>query len=233
VRDAAALIEIFDEVRERRPKGASAQVLRDVRRVLVERRDGSMRQAEAGRLASHTAATLRDAGSRVEAWPLEHDGFPAVRGGAKKIFRDAREAFHCADRHPVAVNFHEWRKRVKDHWYFVRLAENLWPEVMHGYRASLKTLEKLLGDDHNLVVLEDTLHADPDLHATRKRLQPFREAIEEYQKELREAAMIAGRRLYEEKPGEFTRRLEHLWELWQAERRPVNQLLEEQTPAAA
>ena len=40
---------------------------------------------------------------------------------------------------------HEWRKRAKDHWYHIRLVEDLWTEVMEGYEKSLKDLETVAG----------------------------------------------------------------------------------------
>ena len=41
--------------------------------------------------------------------------------------------------------------------------------------------------------------------------------IGRYQKELRAHAVPLAERIYEEKPRDFTRRMRHLWDTWQAE----------------
>ena len=48
--------------------------------------------------------------------------------------------------------FHNWRKRVKDHWYHVRLLEGLSSGAASRARA-LRHLEKCMGEDQNIVVL--------------------------------------------------------------------------------
>jgi len=56
-------------------------------------------------------------------------------------------------KHPHPENYHEWRKRVKEHWYHVRLLEVTVADG--GYEKSLKELETALGEDHNLVLLQE------------------------------------------------------------------------------
>ena len=41
--------------------------------------------------------------------------------------------------------FHDWRKRVKDHWYHSRLLQGFWPAGIRPHRKAVKELSELLG----------------------------------------------------------------------------------------
>ena len=74
-----------------------------------------------------------------------------------------------ARKHPLPENYHEWRKRVKDHWYHVRLLEGFGTLGCGSYEKSLKELETLLGEDHNLVVLREKCKRSPRCMAKSPR----------------------------------------------------------------
>ncbi len=224
LRDSVALIETFDDLRTKHSEGVNKSVLSAVRHLLVSQKEQTEKEAQLNQLAPAAAKSLRAVAERIEAWPLKGTGFAAIRDGVEAVFRGARRSMRQAQKHPDADHFHEWRKRVKDHWYFTRLMEDLWPEVMSAERETLHSLEQFLGDDHNLAVLSKTLRAE-------KQFKPLRKAIEKYQKELRGAANTLGERVYSEKPSEFVKRTEHLWDLWRAEPEEVKELLKEQASA--
>jgi CHAD domain-containing protein len=218
LRDSVALIETFDELRKNHAEGLSKPILDGVRKGLVAEKKHLEQEAKSHRVAAETAKLLRTAVGRVESWPLKGSGFEVLRDGVERVFQAARKSMKRAERSPNAANYHEWRKRVKDHWYLMRVLENIWPEMMTAERDTLHTLEEFLGEDHNLVVMREKI-------GNRKGLKPLRNGIQEYQKQLREAAMALGKRVYDEKPAEFLERTEHLWDLWQAQPGEVKELL--------
>src|SRR5579875_1822359 len=114
-------------------------------------------------------------------------------------------------------NYHEWRKRVKDHWYHVRLLESLWTDVMQAHENSLHDLETWLGDDHNLVVLCQKLDNEPKKYGDEKAVRLFLTLAGEEQNELREKSLSWGERVYERKPRRFVQDIEKLWDAWQQE----------------
>jgi len=120
-------------------------------------------------------------------------------------------------KNPRPENYHEWRKRVKDHWYHVRLLESLWSDVMRAHEKSLKDLESWLGEDHNLVVLREKIVAEPNLYGAQEETDLVLDLIDKYQKELRDNSLLLGERIYEERPRQFMRRMKHLWRAWQAQ----------------
>ncbi|HZU25898.1 MAG TPA: CHAD domain-containing protein [Bryobacteraceae bacterium] len=231
LRDAGAIVVSFDDLKAAFPNEAGLDALEPIRAGLVARRDQTMEQPGIEERLKAMAKSFRSAAKRVKAWPLNADSFAAIRTGLEDSYREGRRAMTKARKQPTAPNYHEWRKRAKDHWYHIRLLEPLWTDVMQAHEKSLKDLETWLGDDHNLVVLREKILSEPDLSADEKAASLATRLIERRQKELRKNSLALGARIYEEKPREFSRRMKRLWEAWQASPKSLEQA-EEHTEAA-
>lgn len=216
-RDAFVIVETFDDLKTKYQDKHAALRLRAVRAGLTRRRNEESKEEDVTLVLSTAATSLRRASKRVKRWPLAGDEFDAIAPGLEESYRSGRKALASARKDPRPEAFHELRKRVKDHWYHVRLLEGLWTEVMVGYEKSLKDLEDWLGNDHNLTVLRDTIAAEPAFYGKEKDIEFLHGLISDYQKELREKAVPLAERIYEEKPRDFRRRMKHLWEAWRAE----------------
>jgi CHAD domain-containing protein len=225
-RDAFAIIATFDDLKKHYKKETSNR-LQSVRAGLTKRSSG--RDAEdVASVLEEAASALQKAEKRVKTWPLQTDGYQAIGPGLEEIYRAGRKALAAVRKDPHADNFHGLRKRVKDHWYHVRLVENIWTEMMNAYEKSLKDLETWLGDDHNLAVLRERIAAEPDAFGNPKDIELALDLIDKYQKELRDKSVALAERIYEEKPRELTRRMTHLWNTWRHEPKD----LIESSPAA-
>jgi hypothetical protein len=97
---------------------------------------------------------------------------------------------------------------VKDLWYHQRLLELVDPERMKPAVDGAHHLSNLLGDDHDLAVLDDAVD---DLALPEAR-QELHRAIGRRRAELQADAFKLGRRIYSEKPKAFTGRLERWFE---------------------
>lgn len=215
-RDAFVMIDTFDGLK-RKYRRETARKLASVRKGLLRRRTQSRREEEMRIVLQHASAALAQAAQRVEAWPLVTDGFAAIGEGLEATYRAGRAALERTREDAHAENFHQLRKRVKDHWYHVRLLENLWTDVMTTYEKELKYLETWLGEDHNLAVLRARVAAEPGFYGSQKEIQLLDELIGRYQAELRQQSLSLAERIYEEKPRDFRRRMKHLWDTWQHE----------------
>ncbi len=216
LRDAAAIIETFDAVIEKHKDSLQKNTLSSIRLGLDNNKRETEKTADPDKVVKLATATLSSAKKRVASWPLDHhDGFRAIAPGLNATFRNGRNVMRLAQKDPRPENYHEWRKRVKDLWYHVRLLESLWAGVMQAHEASLKDLETWLGEDHNLVVLREKLESHPEAYGDQKDIQLFLTLADQYQEELRENALSLGRRIYEEKPRQFTKNIGKLWDAWQ------------------
>ena len=207
-REAQAAVETVDKLADRYPEQAEA--LRPLRERLMVRRDRWL-ATEAETPAQAAARELQAFAAGMRGLQPARGGFAAIGPGLRRTYRDARRAFAAARAEPAPERFHEWRKRVKDDWYHTRLLEPVWPAAMKARRKALKALSDLLGDDHDLVVLQDLLASgemdgpDADLAAD---LAGQRRA------ELQATAYGWGSRLYADKPGPYRRRLKRWWRAW-------------------
>jgi len=212
-RDAFVMVETFDDLR-RKFRTETFRKLSRTRARLIDRRNTTRKEQDVVIVVEHAAAALSHVAQRVSHWTLDAEGYAAIGPGLERTFRAGRAALAVVREDPRAENFHDLRKRVKDHWYHVRLLENLWTDLMAGYEKSLRNVETWLGNDHNLAVLRDMLLADPESYGAPEEIELMFDLIDRYQKELREQAVSLAERIYEEKPAEFTRRMHHLWDTW-------------------
>jgi CHAD domain-containing protein len=214
-RDAAVVIETFDGVRGKFHDELAKHPLDGIRRGLRLRKSRGERRANVRQAVQDISATLSACERQVAKWTLNSSGFAAIGPGLEQTFRRGRKAMATAHKHPAPENFHEWRKRVKDHWYHVRLLEDLWADVMGGYEKSLKQLEDWLGMDHNLAVLREKVTAEPEFYGPTQEIEGLVKLIGKYEEELRANTLEMGSRIYLDDPREFTKRIERLWNAWQ------------------
>jgi len=221
-RDAFALIATFDDLKKKY-KDRAGNKLHSVRAGLSRKRSQAGSEEDVGIVLDRAAAALGRAAKRVKAWPLQTDGFPAIGPGLEETYRAGRKALARARKDPRPENFHELRKRVKDHWYHMRLLEGLWTDMMSAYEKSLKDLETWLGNDHNLAVLRERIVAEPAFYGKEKDIDLILDLMDRYQKELRDRSLSLAKRVYDERPREFTRRMTHLWDTWRQEPKPLEE----------
>ena len=216
-RDALVVIATFDALKKKYAHEAGGVKLRSIRSGLARRKREAGGEKDTGPVVAAAAEILRKIAKRVAKWNLKSTGFAAIEPGLEETYRAGRRALAAARKDGSAEKLHQLRKRVKDHWYHVRLLEGLWAEMMDAYEKSLKDLEDWLGEDHNLTVLRDKIAVEPGFYGKQQDVALVFDLIARYQKELREKALPLAERIYEEKPREFTRRIKRLWNIWQGE----------------
>ncbi len=131
----------------------------------------------------------------------------AVRVGVARGYRRARHAMASVCAHPDDAQFHRWRRRVKDHWYRVRLIEGL-ADQMPRRIGRLKQLETCLGTDHDLVVLRETLVKSSARFGDPRMTAVVLGCMATYQTALRRHALKRGRRLFARTARDFRARMD-------------------------
>lgn len=151
---------------------------------------------------------LRRAAKTLDQLNVKEAEWKALDPGVKAAYRGGRRAYRTVLSDPLAENFHEWRKRVKDLWYHAHLLEPIWPEQITAMGNELEALGQFWGDDHDLVVLRQDVEARFGGDSSRAReLEILNGLIEQRQHELRAASLALGARFYAERPSAFCDRL--------------------------
>ena len=104
---------------------------------------------------------LASARRRVANWPIDHEGFSALRRGLRHTYTRGRTAQAQVHVTPTVETLHEWRKSVKDLGYQVRVLKPMWPELLGGLADELERLADYLSDNHALAILRQALKALP------------------------------------------------------------------------
>ena len=218
MRDAQALLECWDKLHGADAASLTTPFGRAFHAALLRNARAHLHETDtlAGVL-EHLRATLREYLRRLPEIQTADDGFGSIEQGLRGSYRAGRRQLNEAIDDPTAERFHEWRKRVKDHWYHARLIAGAWPEQLEHRQQQFKRLSDLLGDDHDLDVLAGQLKAWPDRARQETQRQALFAAITRRQASLRGEALALGRRLYAETPRAFTRRIAAYWSLWEQE----------------
>lgn len=215
LRDAAALLELVEHLLQEHPAALPAKSAAALRRGLARDKADLEHEFSASHVVESTSRALTAAGKRSRQWSVDKKGFPALAPGLELTYRAGRKALRVARQHDDPEHYHQLRKRVKDHWYHVRLLGGISRETMHRREASLRELETALGDDHNLAVLDDKLRQTPQRYGGMAALAPFLSLVAQKQAKLRKNSLALAQRLYRQKPRAFTTRMAALWRAWQ------------------
>lgn len=152
-RDAAARLTTFDGLFPDPP-----EVLRSLRDHLA-----AASQSPASNLPRGLPAALNLIRERSATWSLHGKDTKILRQGLSDTRRKAIRATKAAKADPASeVLIHDWRKRVKDHWYQARLFAPCWPDLMKPLVDSADRLGQALGDHHDLTIFALHVAALPD-----------------------------------------------------------------------
>jgi CHAD domain-containing protein len=212
-RDATAMLESWDLLAKQHPEQFAEPAFKQVRQRL------QARTAEAGgdsgdldRRIAQVIEALDAFHTRIDAWPLKAKGFDLMAAGIGRTYADG-----CAELTKVRLDLsdeqlHQWRKRVKDHWYQTRLLEPSWPKLMKLRSDTLKELADLLGDDHDLAVMRELMQAQPQLFGDDKLHERLGVLIARRRSEMQSAALKLGDEIYLEEPKDLVARWRRYWE---------------------
>ncbi|MDB5473640.1 MAG: hypothetical protein JWP99_943 [Devosia sp.] len=207
-RDAAVMVETFAHVLafdrrhgDARISPAQAEALSAM---LAEqaRQPGGGSEDPFARFGYIFAAAAR----RIDDWSFDGRGFDILGDGLTANYRQFRKRLAQAQDEPIAEHLHEWRKTAKYHGHHVNLLRRSAPELLRGRQAAVDDLGDLLGEHHNLAVLQQTF--------TSMAIKgPVIKVLKAQQDELAAAAFTLGRQLAAGKPEALRRRFQQYWSL--------------------
>jgi CHAD domain-containing protein len=218
-RDAEILVKALDGLTER--FGQQGEGRFDALRDQLEKEnreahdDGSLERAMA-----EAAAGLAAGRGRIEALPLEGDGWDLIGPGLHRTYRRGRKRLRTVEEEASVTNLHELRKRVKDLWYQLRLIGDSDKHMLGPLADHAHDLSDHLGDDHDFALLRETVQRRRAAFADPADKRHLTEQIDQRRGELQFAAVSLAERIYADKPKRFTKRLEKRWEVWR-KRKPV------------
>jgi CHAD domain-containing protein len=220
LRDAQVVIQTFEGLNEAAEQPQQVQErLAHVHEKLVARKHNIEKdQINLTEKIELFRARMLEAQKRVTRWKLETHDFPAIASGFKKTYRRGKRALEAAGETPTPEVLHEWRKRVKYHWYHICLLQQMWDSLLSKLEKEVHHLSDLLGDNHDLDVLRDIIETDFSVDELGgDTTQLINELIDKKRAALQHAAFSLGPRIYAEKPKSIANRFNTYWDIWRHE----------------
>jgi CHAD domain-containing protein len=187
MRDATAQVAIWEKLHQHFPEDISAEVFTAVARELSAQEEPSVATAASRK---QLQKKLQSALKSVKKLPLKKLRKKDLRAGIKRTGRLFREGFKLARKSATDENLHNWRKRAKD---LVNQLDILGQTLSVRDSKRVEQLEKLgrlLGDDHDLMILENRLR-ELDAGSHQKLQRP----ILTWRKQLQKTAFKLGRKI--------------------------------------
>jgi CHAD domain-containing protein len=206
-RDARVMLKTFGQL-----TGGERRRFEEIETVLRKHSRRQTRRFQKSGSISIADRILRKINRRVRGLKIEASGWSVIEPGLKESYVRGREASVLVHRKPLPENFHDWRKHVKNLWYYFQLLHPAWPPELQVMTDDLELLGGQLGEDHDLFLLEQFVKRN--FAGRGAEVAALKRLIESRQKELRAAALKLGLHLYADSPSALCRRLENYWNLW-------------------
>lgn len=222
LRDSTVLILTFDKLAKSSELEMSNFDFSVFRDFLVEKHK-TIRTAKSKKSAviNSLSTDLLLARSRVFDWPLSGDDFKLIKKNLQQIYEQGQKYMYAVFSEAVKENVHEWRKRVKDLWYAMRILSNLWPEIMSPLVTLLGKLSDALGDANDLFLLKEKIIANQSKFKDDQHTRELINFIDRRIIDLLRDARSIGRKVYSEDPKFFVGRMQNYFEIWRSEYNPL------------
>ena len=211
VRDAEVLVETADKLAPQLPGAIRSGAFAKIHEALLaNRRDVTRRILDEDKAFAAVKKMATLALARLPNWRIEHDGWAAVESGLRRVYRTGHRALALAAENPSVENLHEVRKQAKYLWHGLQLLEDGWTDSEKDLVDQAHKLSTLLGEDHDLAILRETLAADPLAYGGHGVLKNVFAVIDRGREQLERQAFALGQEIYKDPPKVFTSRIEAL-----------------------
>lgn len=191
-RDTKAAMEAFDRLRERFAVEWTPRQFLKIRRVLER-----PAQPTDPLIVSQMRAELAIERGRIAAWPVDSMQPDDLWQAVTRTYRNARRAMRAAMNEGTRERFHEWRRRTKVLWYQEQFIDFLGMADFEAPVKSLRKLQRILGDHHDLVVIDELCRQTPASFGSARYVRRFRGYLARRMRELEENAESTGGELFE------------------------------------
>lgn len=188
---------------------AQARDMRVVRGTLVELMQWAGRPIEldlGGAAEVEVAGLVRFADEmralelRSEAWHVGRIDIDTLATGLKQTYRRGRWTRRLAEKHRTDEAFHEWRKYAKYHWNQLGLLEDCAGDILPSAHKSAGDLAELLGQHHDLAILDQLLGTTPEALGVEVDVEFARQAAARRQREHESRIAVLGAQVFAETP---------------------------------
>jgi hypothetical protein len=209
-RDSKAAVEAFDRLREHYAGEWTPRQFLKIRGALSRRVASELGTQDAHMIVIALIDALVTERRRVAAWPVDGMRQDELWDAIRRSYRRSRRAMSAAIETKSPALFHRWRRRVKTHWYHTQLLTRSGLAQLDERSKGLRKLSRILGNHHDLAVIDQLLDESPEEFGSPAYVKRFRGFVTRRMRKLEDDAQSLGAELFEER----TRS-------WEAQTRPT------------
>ncbi|MEZ4829161.1 MAG: CHAD domain-containing protein [Bacteroidia bacterium] len=215
LRDATAMIETLDKIRIQYPQSISDKTYTVLEKTLLKNQEEISDLLLVQKNIRQTVSFLLVEGrERIEKLNLSTNSFRAIKKSIRRVYIQGYDGLALSLDDPSDFNLHEWRKSVKHIWYHILLLRNIWPGMMDAYAEELHALSEMLGTDHDLAVLNESLeNKSLDIGDESAEIQTLN-IIAQYRHEIHMNIYALASKIFRQRPNDFVEYLETYWNTW-------------------
>ncbi len=207
-RDAEVLLKTLNQLQQRFFPERPSAVIQTLRESFLAQERRCLAQLTRSNAVAAITAVLQEMPARIADWPVMEYGWKELRRAVRRGYARARASYRNAQDAPTSPRLHRWRKRVKEHWFHLRLLRRACPARMEELAQDFAVLGEFLGDDHDLLVLKSALEERRTAHTHRAAMETLFELIDLRREELLDPSFDLGERLHEDSAAAFARELD-------------------------
>lgn len=207
VRDARVLVDSLGRLAEHSDE-LPGEVLGRFRELLEGRaREAFDRARDADQTFESVEEMLKRGRRKIGDWRVDAGDWRELGAGLERVYRQSFQGFAAATISQSTENLHEWRKRAKYFWHGLQIVETVWPEGMAEFGDDVHELTNLLGDDHDLAMLQRVVDEAGDVMGAQRDSEAVSHAIAKRRVALQSEAIETGRRVFREDSSAIKRRI--------------------------
>lgn len=187
-RDAKAAVEAFDRLREGFASEWKPREFAKIRRALKERATTSVDAITIDELRSMLAVER----GRIAAWTVDEMTRDELWSSIRGTRRRSRRAMNAAAEEPSPERFHDWRKRIKTLWHQSAFLASVGLADLDEDIDALHRLSRMLGEQHDLAIIDDLCRRTPEIFGTSRYVRRFRTFVARRLRELEATAEALG-----------------------------------------
>lgn len=212
IRDCGVMAETVRQLRKSNDESISDEELSLVQSILSKRlAPAEVHQDEQKQIALFLG-DMRALLVRIPSWSFRAGLPKAARSDFAKTYRQSMELMTASSRVPSDANLHRWRKRVKYHEHQLQFLSKRWKGHATKRIARLVRLAELLGDDHDLAMIQTHLrkYGKVDSDVQQAGIDRFRKVLANRRRKLQSKALKLGKELYSKRPAAIGKKLSGL-----------------------
>lgn len=218
-RDAQVRVQTLQGLMKEALPDSSAEIFQAIRARLKSRCKKVAKDLQKHGSRKIATEILKQERGKLRKLKIDVGAWTAIRQALVKTYEAGRLGRDLAIAQPTAGHFHEWRKDVKQLWYYYQMLRPVWPEQLAAVSRDLETLGECLGDDHDLHLLSEEVRRAAQDNRLSSEARQLLHRIEHRQRELRKRALLLANRFYSEEPDRFADRFHKYWIAWRSKSR--------------